>query len=285
MNRFKTKRIIRIILIGILATFIACIGLNLWPGILFTNHIESGNITIHSDHQFSDELEIALHDIKATISTSELYDPSLKHDIYFGYGNRMFSALKIKPDLTYNLSWPPYLSQIVTFRQPHFQANTLSHPEHKDDVVNLRQILSHEIVHTLMNSHLGLWRGHRSPMWKVEGYCDYVAASTSTFVDPSYELQTSVKRILNTDLSWITDDQGDFTQMQYSHKQKSSIRNEQGVEWPTSYYISRILWEYLLDVKGLTFDEVMNPEITDRDTMTELITVFESGNLHKVERK
>jgi hypothetical protein len=259
--------------------FIAYIGLNLWPGILFANHIESGNITIHADQQLGDELEIALRDIEASVSTSELYDPILKHDIFFGYRNKMFSALQIKPALTYNRNWPPYFSQIVTFRQPHFQANTLSHPEHKEDVVNLRQILSHEIVHTLINSHLGMRQGHQSPLWKIEGYCDYVAASTSTFADPSYELQASVKRILNKDLSWMMDDQGNYTQMQYGHKQMSSIRNEQGVEWPTCYYISRVLWEYHLNVKGLSFDEVMNPEITDHSTLTELIAAYKSKTL------
>jgi hypothetical protein len=37
--------------------------------------------------------------------------------------------------------------------------------------------------------------------------------------------------------------------------------------------------EYLLDVKGLTFDEVMSPEITEADTLEQLITEYESGNL------
>ena len=59
----------------------------------------------------------------------------------------------------------------------------------------------------------------------------------------------------------------------------SSIRTEEGFVWPTCYYISRVLMEYLLDVKGLTFDEVMSPEITEADTLEQLITEYESGNL------
>ena len=275
----KILKICGITMSGMLTIFLVYIGLLLYPGILFANHVELGNFTIHSNHKFGNELEIALRDIQAAISTSEIYDESLKHDIYFGYGNKIFHALQIKPALTYNRSWPPYLSEIITFRKPDFRANTLSHPQHLERSVNLRQIISHEVVHSLLNSKLGTWRNFHAPIWKIEGYCDYIAASTSTFSGLSYNFQASVKRILSQDLSWLKDDEGNFTHIMRSQKKLYNIRNEQGDNWPTCYYISRVLWEYLIDVKGLTFDEVMSPDVTDSETLAELIAAYGSGNL------
>ncbi|HEY5567495.1 MAG TPA: hypothetical protein VIM81_09655 [Gammaproteobacteria bacterium] len=222
--------------------------------------------------------------------TSEIYDATLEHDIFFGYGNEAFDAVQgIRAQITlwtigmgraqtYNVSLPPYRSHIITFRIPDFEANALWHPEARERV-NLRQTLSHEVVHTLIMSKLGLKRVARTPMWKQEGYGDYVAASTTTFADPAYDIRASVERILRQDLTWMMDEQGNLTPLRYDCLRMSSIRTEEGFVWPTCYYISRVLMEYLLDVKGVTFDEVMSPEITEADTLEELITEYRSGNL------
>jgi hypothetical protein len=37
--------------------------------------------------------------------------------------------------------------------------------------------------------------------------------------------------------------------------------------------------EYLLDVRGLTFDQVMSPAISDTDTLKELIAAYPAGGL------
>jgi hypothetical protein len=37
--------------------------------------------------------------------------------------------------------------------------------------------------------------------------------------------------------------------------------------------------EYSLDIKGMTFHELMNPGITDAETPAELFTAYENGTL------
>jgi hypothetical protein len=275
---------------GVLVVLVAYIGLLFYPTIFFANHTEYGSLSVHSDVDFGNEIQPILRDIQAALVTSEIYDPGLKHDIFFGYGNSAFEAIQgiraqfvkwtigRRAALTYNASLPPLVSHIVTFRIPDFEANVLIHPERRAGI-DLRQTLTHEVVHTLLMARLGSQAVVRYPMWKLEGYADYVAASTTTFTDTSYEIRDSVERILNEDLSWMMDAEGNFTRMRYSCQRMSSIETQQGLVWPTCYYISRVLWEYLLDVKGLTFDDVMSPEVTDTDTLAELVAAYQAGDL------
>jgi hypothetical protein len=154
----------------------------------------------------------------------------------------------------------------------------LAHPDDGGDV-NLRQTLTHEIVHTLMKARLGSEVATHLPMWKQEGYADYVAASSTTLNEPTNDIRHSVQRILDEDLSWMTGVEGNFTRMRYSCKRSASIVTEVGTVWPTCYFISRVLWEYLIDRKGLSFDEVLDPEVTDVDTLTELIEAYTSDDI------
>jgi hypothetical protein len=184
----------------------------------------------------------------------------------------------LEPALTYNASAPPYVNHVVSFRIPDVENNALLHPERLTPI-NMTHVLTHEVVHTLVTSRVGLERIPRVPVWKNEGYGDYIAASTNILADPDYSLPQSVERILSHDLSWMRDDEGNFTPMRDGCQRLSSIKNEAGYPGFTCYYIGRVLLEYLFDVKGLSFDEVMSPGTRDTDALNELIAAYEAGGL------
>ena len=57
------------------------------------------------------------------------------------------------------------------------------------------------------------------------------------------------------------------------------LEDEQGRRWNTCYYISRVLVEYLLDVKGLTFEELMHPDVSDTETLAQLFAAHDAEAL------
>ncbi len=275
---------------GVILLLTAYLGILFYPGVLFANQVTYKNFTVYSQQVLGSDIQVVLDDIQAALGTSEIYDPALKHSIFFGYGNAPFRAVQdvrwwllsvtvgLSPALTYNASAPPHFSHVISFRIPDVENDVLLHPERLTPI-NMTHVLTHEVVHTLLTSRIGLERIPRVPLWKQEGYGDYIAASTNILADPSYRLRESVERILSHDLSWMRDDEGNFLPMRYGCQGLSSIENEAGYPGFTCYYISRVLLEYLFDVKGLSFDEVMIPSIIDTDTFNELIAVFEAGNL------
>lgn len=46
--------------------------------------------------------------------------------------------------------------------------------------------------------------------------------------------------------------------------------DEYGDQWHTCYYLARVMVEYQLGVKGLTFAQLMDPAITDTATWREI---------------
>jgi len=270
----------------LLAVFMALLA---FPGFLFAHKIERGNLTVYSEREIDANIEPILHDMQQRLAKSEINDPALSHQIFFGDGAKIFGALQearseivyrtvgAKPSPTYNASWPPYLSHIVTFDVPDFAHDTLRRSVWPNRF-NMTHVLTHEVTHTLVSARLGLANVPHLPMWKAEGYPEYVAMSASR-MQPAYSLRESVTRVLASDLSWSRNAQGDFEPMRYDCIGKSWLKDENDDSWHTCYYLARVLVEYLLDQKGLTFDQLMQPSVEESATLRELLGAYHAGSL------
>jgi hypothetical protein len=272
-------------LFALLALFV---GLLAFPGFLFAHKLEQGNLA-YSDEELTGSLEPVLREIDRRLATSAIDDPAITHRIFFGHDAQIFGALQrtraeivyrtigMKPASSYNVSWPPHVSHIVTFDVPdaaHDALRRAAWPGH----FNMTHILTHEVTHTLVAAKLGLANLPRLPMWKSEGYPEYVAMVASRS-QPGYSLRTSVARILAADLAWLRNVQGEFEPMRYDCVGRSYLKDENDDSWHTCYYLSRVLVEYLLDEKGLTFDQLMQPSVTESETLREMLGAYDAGDL------
>jgi hypothetical protein len=275
----------------VFALFSAYLALLIYPGVLFANSVEYNNLEVYSEDDLSAVGPI-LENIDRALTTSEINDPTINHKIFFGHNNAAFKGIQgVRNALlarvvgrgceaSCNISLPPYISHSMTFYLPVIETNSLAHPDGSSRVnQNLSRTLTHEVVHTLMMAELGLQRIARTPMWKQEGYGDYVAASTTILADPNYRIRASVERILDQDLSWLVDETGTFGRVGYGCQRFGVLTDEEGRRWNTCYYITRVMVEYSLDIKGMTFHELMNPGITDTETLAELFAAYENGTL------
>ncbi|HEU4781369.1 MAG TPA: hypothetical protein VFS58_15920 [Steroidobacteraceae bacterium] len=270
----------------LLGTFV---GLLLFPGFLFAHKLEQGNLIAYSDEDLSGSLEPVLREIDRRLATSAINDPALTHHIFFGHGNRMFGALQnaraeivfrtigMKPSPNYNASWPPYVSHIVTFDVADVAHDALLRPGWPGRL-NLTHILTHEAAHTLVLARLRFADTARLPMWKAEGYPEYVAMSAGRS-QTGYSLHASVARFLAADTRLLKNSQGDFEPMRYDCIGKSYLKDENDDFWHTCYYLSRVLVEYLLDQKGLTFDELVKPSVEESQTLRDLLRDYRAGAL------
>ena len=270
----------------LLGIFIALLA---FPGFLFAHKLEQGNLTVYSEEVLDGNVEPVLREIQERLAISEINDPALVHQLFFGDGAKMFGVLQearleiihrtigVKPSPTYNVSWPPYLSHIVTFDAPDFGQNALRRSAwpHQFDMTH---VLTHEVTHSLVSARLGLANVPRLPMWKAEGYPEYVAMVANRS-RPGYSLRASVTRVLASDLSWLRNARGDFEPMRYDCVGKSWLKDENDDSWHTCYYLARVLVEYLLDRKGMTFDQLMQPAVDESETLRELLGAYHAGNL------
>jgi hypothetical protein len=260
-----------------------------FPGFMFAHETRHANLTVYSDVDLSKEFAPVLREIHSRLAASTIEAPATEHRIFFGHDKVFFGwlqdarawiverAIGMKPSLTYNVSWPPAVSHVVTFRVPDLSKGKLvsdGWPPAQDTIY----LLTHEVTHSLVSERLGLRRVAALPLWKAEGYPDYVAA-TGIRSTPGYSLRNSMARLMRADLTAMLDAEGKLRALRYDCIGRSYVTIETGDYWNTCYFLSRLLIEYQLDRKGLTFDALMDPRVSDVDTWRDMRAAYEAGSL------
>jgi len=142
----------------------------------------------------------------------------------------------------------------------------------------MTHILTHEAGHMQVFNRLGISRSMALPMWKAEGYPEYISAQLIRAA-PTYSLRSSVARVLTADLAAFRDEHGNFQSLRYGQLGASFLKDENGDDWHTSYYLARVLVEYSLDVKGMSFEQLADPGVREADVVRELLADYAAGKL------
>ena len=274
---------------GLLMLLVAFVGLLAFPGFMFAHQLEYRNITVHSDEDLRGSIEPILAKVDEQLASSELYAPSLEYDLFFGHDNLPFRALDrarwafatpifgLGRSPTYSTGWPPYINHVICLDRPDGAHDALLR-EAWPGRRNMTHVLTHEMGHNLVYNRMGVKAAVALPFWKTEGYPEYVA-SHAIRTAPGYELRSSVTRMLTANLAWLRDDRGNFQSPGYRHVGASFLKDENGDQWHTSYYVARVLVEYSLDVKGLSFEQLTDPAVRDVEVMRELLADYGAGKL------
>jgi len=149
---------------------------------MFFGHTFShGAIVVYSDQPIPASAERVLEDAENRLKRSPLFRvrPSKKIRIYIcnqAWRFVFFANIRYKVGgLAY-----PQLANNIFLRRAHIDANRLIGPSGNEvpGERTLSYFLAHEAVHTLIFDELGVFGYWRVPVWKDDGYADYIAKGT-----------------------------------------------------------------------------------------------------------
>ena len=109
-------------------------------------------------------------------------------------------------------------------------------------------VATHELMHQYLGDAYGEFASRALPTWKVEGYCEY---GVNHFVAPRDSGYTIPERI---DI-YLDDSQWNPT-----------ARTHRG------HYIWGLMMEYLINVKGMSFERVKADSVTKETVYQEMMT-------------
>ena len=256
------KRQIRKWTLRLTATGLLCLGLLvgivLNPSLLYSNKTTVGNYTIYHntplDENFLSKLDNALELLK----TSELYDPNLKLDICLNDGS-LYPTLMAKLR-GQAFGWGFY-NKVVLMGNANCKDNFVELNGYK---WNLTQLLTHEAIHCLQFHKFGLWKSNpiaNYPDWKWEGYPEYVSRRKEDQLD----LQKNIERK-------ITQENLD--------KDGWAISFSDSTIAPRDYYNAWLLIQYCLDIKKMTYENLLNDTTTEQTTTTQMMNWFETQKIN-----
>ena len=90
-------------------------------------------------------------------------------------------------------------------------------------------------------------------MWKLEGYPEYIARQ-DLLQSSAYSLADEIRRFIATD----------------EHERRDRFEAVAGHFAPTYYFKGRIMIEFLMDVRGLSYDEILRDKRTEREVFNEM---------------
>lgn len=222
------------------------------PQMLFANKMEHNKFTVYSNEHYDVEsMKIRMDEAYKLVERSELHNPDLHYGILLAH-NHYWNQLE---DLRGKGAIARPLVNNITIKIPVVPEYNIANSERS--VVNLTVLLAHEMIHVLQADKYGLWNFGlvtEPPMWKLEGYPEYIARRDHLERE-GYNLRKEIDRYIKLEKEskdgWI------------------EVFDQHNM--PSIYYKGRLMVEYLMDVQGMTYDQILNDLRTEEEIFDELL--------------
>lgn len=231
----------------VIATLLLVIILN--PILTYANKSVHNNYTIYHQQPLPVSLTKTLNSATAVLQTCELYDSTFKIDICLNDGS-VYPGL-ISKFRGSAFAWGFY-NKIVLQGNADYDNNYVALNGYK---WNLTQLLVHEAVHCLQYNHLGFFKSN--PIagiaeWKWEGYAEYIARGYAA----RQSLTTNIKNYIESnDMDWC-------------------IYFDDNTITPKDYFKYWLLVTYCIDIKKMSYKELLTDTKSEGDINTEMLKFF-----------
>ena len=257
-----TRRKLLVWLAAAVGTIIVLGGLYLavffLPYPLFPHHAEFAGFSVYSDQSLSMTLAPDFEEARRRVEVMPLYRGSALPRVFLSHSRRRFALLvrlagkrHAGQGLLISAAGNMFLSL------PGIQAVARRHeglPDKSRVEGSLAAAVAHEVAHSLIFDRFGLRGARRLPAWKSEGYADFSANLAAIKSDVDYDLCRRIDLVLDPD-AWS----GPVGPVNRRH-----------VRW-------QVLVEYLSLEKGLDFDALLDPTLTESTAMSDMTAWHERG--------
>jgi hypothetical protein len=255
IRKKKTKRVLYTLLITVLVFVVGLVTIILYPQPLFANELKYRQFKVFSNEKISDEIKPILDSVLSLVKKSELYDTAYKVDIFLAH-NSFFNTIDDK--LFGQGPTAKAIDNNLVFKvRVDINKNLVYTTFHKPCEQRFDYVIAHEMIHCLQAYKYGKLKFNpfkHPEMWKLEGYPEYVARQK--FFSPTKNLKNEIERFIElkqkqTDI-WIPVEEG-------------------GCAAPEYYYKGRIMTEYLITIRNLTYDQVLKDKRSEKEIYAEMM--------------
>lgn len=251
--RKLTKRIVGGSLFAVILTLASLLALMLYPSNIFATRVAYRNFTLYSNEPLNGPYTDILDHALALAAMSELYAPEHLYDVYLTEGTlyKDISTAMFGRAMARSQDNNILLNLHVDFDRDRLSSST--------NWRNLTQTIAHEMIHCLQVRRYGMWSInpiHHPPLWKMEGYPEYIALQ-ETIHAPGYDFRATVKKL-----------------MTYIDHHTEWPEVEPGRSENIVYLKGRVMIEYLMDIRGMTYDQILRDSRSEEDIYRELITWY-----------
>ncbi len=177
---------------------------------------------VWADAPLDASITAVLDDAETRLARSPLYDAAMVHRLYLCNSPRRMMVLAPKGYGAFAVTYP--LRRNTVLNRTDVRANVVYNHAARHNRQSLAAVIAHERTHALMMDRYGVAGNWRLPTWKKEGYCEYVGGESAF-------------------------DRAEGKRLVADGREENS--------GAFRYFRYHLMVKYLLEVEGLTVDEVM----------------------------
>ncbi len=246
------RRAIKLTSLAILTGILTIAIVILFPQRLFAHKISYKEFTVYSNSETDRAIKLVLDNAMTLVQKSELFDSNYDYNIIL-CDNSFYNKIDNKILGTGPAARARLHNVIIKVRID--PKNNLAFPTfHRACEINLTQLIAHEMIHCLQENKYGLLKFNpftHPEFWKLEGYPEYVSKQAK-----DYSLTGDIERYLNLRRQGTND---------------WILLEEGGCEAPDYYYKGRLMIGYLIDIRHLSYDQILKDTRSENTVFQEMI--------------
>jgi len=229
------------------------------PGPFFPEEKQYGSITVYSEKPIGQETDSIISEVLLRLNKVPIYDHEKKYNLCLCSTQKKFSffarlTVRANRIMGFSLLGSAYVNEDFI---NELKLRTGGKPKYLTREGSIVHVATHELMHGYINDYYGSITARTLPVWKIEGYCEY---GVNQFVAPQ--------------------DSG------YSIPERIDIYLDDSMWNPTAevhrpWYVWGLMMEYLINVRGLNFEQVMADSVTRKKVFQEMMDWRKSSRDNK----
>ncbi|MDF2435857.1 MAG: hypothetical protein K0Q95_233 [Bacteroidota bacterium] len=225
----------------------------LFPGVLYPNRTEFSNVFVFHSQALDPMLSDRIKDAENLVERSEFHNKDLGIEICLNDGSFYPGLIQMIRGNAF--AWGFY-NKVVWQGTADCKNNFVELNNYR---WNMSELLAHEMIHCIQFDHLGFWNSKPVadiPEWKWEGYAEYVSRKGRHL-----DLKQNIELYLN------------------ASKQSGSVwavTFPDGTVAPKEYFRYRLLVQYCLEIKSMSYADLLKYNSKEEFLLEEMLRWFES---------
>ena len=243
---FKGMGIIILVMIVLILMVIVVLSI---PGLFFPEEKQYGSITLHSEETIGPEADSIMDEVFLRLQEVPIYDPAKRYNLCLCRTQKKFSffanlTIRANRIMGFYLLGSAYVNEDYI---NELGMKTRGQPRYLTREGSVVHVATHELMHGYMEKAFGSFAVRALPEWKTEGYCEYGVNQFVAPQDSGYSIPERIDIFLDDD------------------------RWNPAAQVHRPHYLWGLMMEYLVNVMGLNFEQLMADNVTYDQTYGEMM--------------
>jgi hypothetical protein len=178
--RHRQSRAYRIARVVALLSAVAYVLLLSFPQPLFAHEITFKNFTVYAREPLGGGISAVLDKVDARLATSPLYTPDVGPKIFLVNSTRLYASLSLYlGSNSFGKGFAALPAANVFINACDLDKDLVYRDAQAYNSRSLSGVIAHEVTHLLVRNRFGYFRNLILPVWKQEGYAEYVAGGST----------------------------------------------------------------------------------------------------------